>query len=102
MNKKHSIIKKVLIIITSFIFLSCGEPSDDGHCYLKYRNGENIYMYLDSNKIEVIINYKIHALNHDSIMSNMPCRYRVSWINDSGGNENTLIYNDKQLYKTKD
>lgn len=43
----------------------------------------------------------MHALNHDSTINNMPCRYRVSWINDSGGNENALIYNDKQLYKTK-
>jgi len=101
MNKKYSIIKIVLIIITSIIFLSCDEPSDDSHCYLKYRNGEKIYMDLDSNKIEVIINYKIHALNHDSTMSNIPCRYRVSWTNDNGGNENSLIYNDKQLHKTK-
>jgi hypothetical protein len=59
-------------------------------------------MDLDSNKIEVIINYKMHALSHDSTMGNIPCRYRVSWTNDNGGNENSLIYNDKQLHKTKD
>ena len=102
MNKKYSIIKIVLIIITSTIFLSCDEPSDDSHCYLKYKNGEKIYMDLDSNKIEVIINYKMHALSHDSTMGNIPCRYRVSWTNNNGGNENSLIYNDKQLHKTKD
>jgi hypothetical protein len=101
LKKKHEIRKKILsLTLLSFILLSCGKIDDNSRCYLKHRNGENLYMISNnSNKVEVIINYKMHAMNHDSTMSNIPCRYRVSWIGESGANKSDLVYTDKKLFK---
>ena len=80
---------RIVFISLLLIILSCNSKTET--CYLIHQRGDKVT--LKENSTEVIINYRIHTINHDSTRI-LPCRYRVSWTNSEGVNENKLVYDD--------
>ncbi|PCI28629.1 hypothetical protein COB55_03695 [Candidatus Wolfebacteria bacterium] len=85
--------KKLFPILLYLLFTSCGGLKIVECPHLTHLNGDNVNIILDSIKTEVIINYSLHSLEHLNLEGMQPCRYRVSWIGEDGGNQIGLVQN---------
>ncbi len=79
---------KLVIILLFLIFISCGGTKNE--CPLKYKSSDKVYLIKES--VEVVVNYRLHAINHDSTISKLPCRYRVSYVKDDGETITVLAF----------
>lgn len=78
------------------MLFSCENMNNREKCpSLRYEHGDKVIYLKDSLKIEVIVNYCLHAVNHDTINGGkIICRYRVSWIDSNNINQNEMIYEE--------
>ncbi len=83
--------KKLSFILLLVIFISCEGPKK--HCVLRYRSSNKVCLF--RNSLEVIVNYRLHAIDHDSTLSELPCRYKVSYLDKSGENKTEIIFEDQ-------
>lgn len=79
---------KLAPILLFLFFISCGGPKKE--CPLKYKSSDRVYLIKES--VEALVNYRLHAINHDSTISELPCRYRVSYLKDDGETITKLAY----------
>ncbi|MFH1322197.1 MAG: hypothetical protein ABII90_16300 [Bacteroidota bacterium] len=82
---------KLTPILLFLIFISCGGPKRE--CSLKYKSTDKVYLIKES--VEAVVNYRIHAIYHDSTISELPCRYRVSYVKNDGETITRLAYENE-------